>query len=120
MKNIATDISKDRQGITRALSVLPLGFDRRELRIETRKHSFRGGVYCSATVVQVSEDGRSYTHAMSYGAAGDFSKTLAHEKAARATEKAIGTMHERCLTAGVYALLDEAKRHYGHHAAIAA
>ena len=77
-----------------AETVIPLGTDRRELRIDTRK-GFRG-LRTSATVVQVNEDGRSYTHAIGARMTGDFSERIEEcNRSVRATEKTIRAMHER-------------------------
>ena len=79
-----------------AETVIPMGADRRELRIDTRK-GFRG-LRTSATVVQVSEDGRSHTHAMGLGSrmTGDYSERIEEcDRSVRATEKTIRAMHER-------------------------
>lgn len=76
----------------------PLGADRRELRITTRRNSGRRTLQARAAVVQVSEDGRSYTHAFSLSrqGCGDFSAVLI-EAPGRATEKALTALHLQAL-----------------------
>jgi hypothetical protein len=79
-------------------TVIPLGFDRRELRVETRKHSFRPFIETSASVVQVSEDGRSYTHRFGMSRVPnpetcDYRKTVTSVQG-RATEKALAAQHD--------------------------
>lgn len=108
--DLVTAVSRDRWNNLSATTCIPLGFDNRELRIQTRKHSIHGGIYCNAFVVTITPMG--YSHAIGLGAGGDFSKTLDQDRSARATEKAIRAMHQRCLVAGAYAVLDEAIRHY--------
>lgn len=106
-----TTTGKTRDGITFALTSIPLGaeFGARVLRIETRKHSIYGGIYCSASVVEITPGG--FRHAIGLGAGGDFSKTLTQDRKARATEKAIRTMHAQCLPTAA-AVLAEARAHY--------
>lgn len=104
-----TTIGKDRNGITRALTSIPLGFENRELRIETRKHSIYGGVYCSATVVTITPYG--FSHAIGLGRGGDYSKTIEHSRDQRATERAIAGMHAKCM-AGADQILAAAVAHY--------
>ena len=79
----------------RASTVVDLGFDRRELRIETSKGSC--GIDTRATVVQVSEDGKSATYALNYGGGGDFSVKLGTPLAKPATEKNIRAQHEQSI-----------------------
>lgn len=93
---------RDGGGLRRVTRV-PLGFDRRELRIETRRSIWRKTLETSATVVQVHEDGNGYTHALGLGTGcGDFSARVA-ESAARATEAAIVRQHDSVDIAGVLA-----------------
>lgn len=82
------------------ITKIPLGFDRRELRIETGKAS-RGGIEVDARVVQLSECGRTHSHA--YGRGGDYSKVIG-ARAARGTEKALLDLHMHGL-----AMLDQVK-----------
>ena len=112
-----TEVGKDRNGTTRALSVALLGFDNRQLRIETRKHGIYGGVYCNACVVTLNATG--YSHAIGVGRGGDFSKTLLHERGARATVQAIERMHRECM-ANAAAVLAEAIAYYPQPVAQAA
>lgn len=84
------------------ITKIPLGFDRRELRIETGKAS-RGGIAVDARVVQLSECGRMHTHAYGLGAGGDFSKVI-EVRPVRGTEKALLDLHMHGL-----AKLDEVK-----------
>ena len=106
-----TTVRRSQYGDLFAETVVPLGADRRELRIDTRK-GFRG-LRTSATVVQVSEDGRSFTHAMGLGTGlGDFSRTLRQQDPkVRATEKAIRSLHADALTE-IDATLAAARAHY--------
>ena len=106
-----TTTERDRAGKLSVKTVIPLGADRRELHITTRRNSVRGGIQCGARVEQVSEDGRSYTHAFSFGSGGDYSKTLAHDIKGRATEKALTTMHAAAML-DVEAVIAAAKAHY--------
>ena len=106
-----TTISRDREGKLRALTIIDLGSERRQLRIETSKCSFKPGVETGATVVQASEDGLSYTHSFSFGGEGDFSRRLCHNAALRGTERAISAQHQSVL-AGVDAIIAAAKAHY--------
>lgn len=106
-------LKRDRWDKLSANTTIPLGAERRELRIHTSK-SGNGVVSCSADVVQRSEDGLSYQQAfaLSKYSRGDYCKTLAHVLQARATEKTIRTMHAAAL-AGIDAVLTEARAHYG-------
>ena len=105
-------ITRNARNELRAESVVPLGFDRRELRISTHK-TYRG-LACGATVVQVAEDGRTFTHVLLR----DFSRQLVCNPKARATETNIRVMHERCAAewgdaSGLWgALLTEARKQY--------
>lgn len=116
----AFQVTRTPRGELQAQTCIPLGTDRRELRITTDK-AYRGGIECEASVVQMSEDGRSYTHAfaMSSHGKGDFRKTLATDRTKRATEKALATMHAAAL-AGADAVLQEARDFYALQAASAA
>lgn len=81
------------KGPLRAETHIPLGFDRRELRISTGKSS-RGGLSCTANVVQVDEDGRT----IRFVVFGDYSKQLARDNAMRCTEKNLLAMHSSALS----------------------
>lgn len=95
----------------RARTVIVLGFDRRELHIETSKAS--RGVSCRASVYQKTEDGQGLVHAFAFGGQGDdFRRDLSRDPAARATEKTLTTMHAAAL-AGLPALLASVHAHYG-------
>lgn len=98
--------SRDRDGKAQAETVIPLGFDRRELRITTRK-SFRPGIQSQAQVVQVSEDGKSHSFAMF----ADYNTRLEEDRMARCTEKTIAAMHARALE-GIEDVLTAARAHY--------
>lgn len=95
---------------------IDLGADHRQLWITTEK-SARGGIGCAASVMQVSEDGRSFTHsfALSRFGKGDFRKTVAHDTTKRATVKALETMHAAALLT-VETLLAEARAFYAAQA----
>lgn len=97
-----TTVKRNRDGLE-AETRIPLGFDRRELRITTSKGS--RGVYTGALVVQVTDRGFTFVLCQ------DYRKTLAQDKAARATEKTIRTMHAAVL-ANVDAVVAEAKAFY--------
>jgi len=90
-KDMETRVERDRYGKLSANTVVPLGVDRRELRIETYK-TCNGRVKCNANVVTVEEHG--YSHRMSFAGdrSGDYSKVLAVE-AVRATEKNLRAVH---------------------------
>ena len=98
-------ISRDMRGALNAETCIPLGQNRRELRISTRKTS--RGMVCSAMAVQVSEDGRSYM----FAPFSDFGRTLAHDRAARCTEKTVRAMHAAGL-AQADDLIRAASAHY--------
>lgn len=89
----------------KAKSAIPLGIERRELRIETQKRS--RGLSAHASVVQVSADGLSFT----WAPFSDFSESVEADPSARCTEKAIRAMHERAL-AKLPALIARAAKHY--------
>lgn len=72
------------------------------LTIETDKH-YNGGLDATATVFWFGDHSRS--HAFGLGGGGDFSKTLAVNKTARATQKAIDTLHAQTFTPEVIASL---------------
>lgn len=110
-------VIRNARGELQAQTRIPLGSDRRELRITTDK-GYRGGLDCDARVVQVSEDGCSYQHAfgLARDGSGDFSKNLATDRTKRATAKAIETMHRECLALAP-AVLDEARAYYAAQAA---
>lgn len=94
-----TTIKRNHEGKLVAETRIELGFDRRELRIDTQKNHnhYGGGVKTGATVVQVSEDGMSYTHVFGLAGDGDWSRTLIHDKTARGTEKTITAQHSTAL-----------------------
>jgi hypothetical protein len=103
-------VTRDHNGKLEAVSTFPLG-ERRELRITTDK-GYKG-LSCDAMVRQLSESGNSWTHAFSLSrfSKGDYSRTLVLDKAKRATEKSIATMH----AAGLLRLdevMAEVKAHY--------
>ena len=55
--NLTTTVARNMHNVLVAETVIQLGADRRELRIQTRKDSHRGGLQSTARVVQVSECG---------------------------------------------------------------
>ncbi len=101
----------------RATTDIDLGNERRMLRFETSKRS-SGGLSTFATVHQVSEDGRSITHAIGFGipGMGDFSRLVEQEREWRCTEKNVRTLHERALER-VEAITAMAREHYVQQAA---
>lgn len=98
-------------GGQRAETMIPLGFDRRELKITTQKRG-SGGISTHASVVQIGEDGLSFTHVMCT----DYSQTIAHDRTARATSAAIERMHVGAL-AGIAETIEAARKHYRKPAA---
>lgn len=94
----------------RGETVIPLGFDRRELRITTSKHPWNPTIDTQARVVQVSEDSRSYSHVIGVAGTGDFSVKL-RSNPLRATEKNIRVQHEEALKS-VETLFAQALAHY--------
>lgn len=111
----AYTLTRDRDGALTAETREPLGADRRELRVTTRKNSVRRCLECSAMVVQVHADGSGYTHAFGLAGGGDFSRVILHRDA-RCTEKTIRAMHEEALQ-GFAAVLADARAHYANRAA---
>lgn len=107
--NYVMQVKRGRDGLE-AETRVPLGFDRRELRITTGKGS--RGVYTGCQVVQVAADGLGFSFLM-YG---DFGKVLNQDKAARATEKTIRTMHASALV-GVDAVVADVMAFYGQKVA---
>lgn len=74
-------------------TVIPMP-ERRELRITSRKNASRKSLQCTASVVQVAEDGRSFTHVFSLGGAeGDYFARIAEVPNGRATEKSLTSLH---------------------------
>lgn len=92
-KDMETRVERDRDGTLRVSTVVALGVDRRELRIETKK-SNGGRVKCGADVFTVSENGLVVYCRISFAGdrSGDYSKVLAAE-AVRATEKNLRAVH---------------------------
>ena len=111
-----TKLSRDRDGKLQAETRIPLGFENRELRIETSKH-YSGGTATTAKVVEVTESGFRFAIGIGGSGKGDYSKTIAHERC-RATEKAIERLHHKAL-AQQYAIEAEARAHYGQTVASA-
>jgi hypothetical protein len=113
MSNYETNFGRNRQDKSfEGNTTIPLGFDRRELRISTYKHPFDGGLQTVARVVQVSEDGRSYSHAFGLAGGGDFNVKLKRDKGLRCTEKNVRAMHAEALSLAD-ATLASALMHYG-------
>ncbi len=103
------DLARDSRGRLSATTTIVLDATR-ELRIVTSK-DYRVGVSTDARVFTRRHDGASWSHAFGLAGGGDFSKTIAHDRAARATEKTLRDMHAAAL-AGVAALTAEARQHY--------
>lgn len=97
-------LTRDRDGVSAETSI-PLGVDRRELRITTNK--FTRGLWCQANVVQLAEDGRGFSFVLHQ----DYSKVLAKDPAARATKNNICAMHARAL-ANIEPVLVEVRAQY--------
>lgn len=93
----AYTITRDAWKNLRAQTRVDLGFDRRQLRIETCKSG--AGIVSRASVLQQTEDGASWTHAFGLAGGGDFSERLSTVPGARCTEKALRTAHEAALRA---------------------
>lgn len=89
-----------------------LGFDRRQLIIETGRS--RPGLVAKAYVVQVSEDGHIETRAFGIGRCGDFSLKIAERAGARATEKAVRELHQEALGCAAQ-MKAAALTHYGQN-----
>ena len=91
--------------------------NQQQLRIETNKAVFSGGLRCSASVVTVYEGG--YQHAFgSRDGTGDWSRTLAL-KEARGTEKALREFHAETIAknGGLETIIGLARAHYAAQAA---
>lgn len=93
-----------------AKTKIDLGFDRRALVIRTSRSN--GGLAAEAFVVQDSECGRFETRAYGRGRLGDFSKRLCVREGARATEKAVRSLHDLALVE-VDQLKAQAVAYYG-------
>ena len=102
------DLTRDRKGQLSASTRIALD-DTHELRIVTSK-DYRKGVSTDARVFTRTGEG-SWSHAFGLAGGGDFSKTLAHDRSARATEKTLRDMQATAV-AGVEALIAEARQHY--------
>jgi hypothetical protein len=113
-----TTVKRSSRGELSAMTVVPLGFDRRELRVETSK-SYNGGVDCSATCVQVDANGFGYSLRLGLGGDGDYSKRLVVARGMRATEKNIRAVHAQAL-AQLDQVLAEVNAKYTREAAIGA
>lgn len=111
MPTTTTDIGRNMRGELRARSVVPLGFDSRELHIETSKSA--PGVSTGAAVHQRTADGVGLSHVFAFGGEGDdFRRTVSRDPKARATEKTLTTMHAAALV-DLAALVAAACAHYG-------
>jgi hypothetical protein len=110
MTNHIIELKRDRAGKLSAESCIPLGTERRELRIITSK-DYRQGVSTDVRVFQQTEDGFGWTHAFGLAGGGDFSKKVGHDHQARATEKKLRDMHTDALR-DLDTLLAEAREHY--------
>ena len=83
------------------------------LMLETGK-GYNGGLQCDATVHHV---GNGFaTHAFGLGSGGDFSEKVALNKTARATQKAIDTLHDQTFTQdAIDGILQRVKQWYAAH-----
>lgn len=91
-----TTVNRDSHNRLRVRTIIDMGFDRRELHIETDK-GYRGGIETSATCYQITEDGCGRQHAFGLAGGGDFSKQL-KVSPARGTEKALLALHTEAMT----------------------
>ncbi len=101
MTRPATRIGKSTYNGLTAKSTAELTIDgkRAQLSIETSKTNYpKGDITTTATIGWISADGRGVTHALGLGRAyaGDFYVTV-ERTTARATEKAITTLHNKAL-----------------------
>ena len=103
--NYETAIRRNYSGDLNAETIIPMGFDRRELRVSTRKSS-RGGLHSSAQCVQVDPDGNAYRFIVF----GDFNASLG-SMPGRCTEKNIRAQHAAAL-AGIEPVLDKCRAFY--------
>jgi hypothetical protein len=103
----------DGKGPLTAKSIIDLGFDRRELVIETGRST--KGLQSEAYVQQRSADGLFVSRAFGIAGRGDFSAVVAQREGARATEKALRALHEQALDSLDF-VLERALRHYGRSA----
>lgn len=99
----------DGKGPLELTTKIPLGRDRRELRICTVKRSL-GGIAADARVVQISECGRFASYAS--GLRGDF-QTIVERRQVRGTEKALLDLHMTAL-AKAEELLASARSYYNY------
>ena len=104
----AYTVSRSARGGTSIETDIPLGeaFPHRHLKITT--HKWTHGITCSALVVKLDPDNPG---CYSYALYKDFSRRLGHDAKARATEKALRTMHEKALE-GIEAVLADARTQY--------
>jgi len=103
----------DGNGPLTAKSIIDLGFDRRELAIETKRST--QGLQSEAYVQQRSADGLFVSRAYGIAGRGDFSAVIAQREGARATEKALGALHDQALGRLDF-VMERALRHYGRSA----
>lgn len=101
-----TIIRRGTDGALRAKTVIPFGYDRRELHINTYKSS-RGGLSASAQAVEVDPDGRSYRFTLF----ADYNRTLVADPAMRCTEKNLRMIHDRALALADEALAEAKAKH---------
>ncbi len=92
---LKTTYRKDSQGSEKAETFIPFGEERRQLNFSTFKRT-QGGLITTATVVQFSEDGRTFKHAIGFGVSGDYNRRLAVTKD-RCTAKNVKAQHELML-----------------------
>jgi hypothetical protein len=109
---------------TKQITTIPLGLNRIDMGRETTAHllletskDLYGGIHSTATVKWMGNG--FYTHSFAFGAGGgDFRKTLIADKSARATQRAIDTLHARTFTpAAVTEITASALAHYPGDAA---
>lgn len=103
-------VSRNDRDQLRVESCIPLGAERREIHVSTRR-SYDKAVVCSAHVRQQSEDGHSWTIIMGLAGDGDWSAEL-ERRAVRGTRDNLVAAHRAGL-AKLMALLPAIKAQYG-------
>jgi hypothetical protein len=103
----------DGKGPLTATSIIDLGFDRRELAIETSRST--QGLQSKAYGQQRSGDGLFVSRVSGNTGRADFIAVVAQREDARATEKALRALHEQALDSLDF-VLERALRHYGRSA----
>lgn len=111
MNTYTTTVERTMHGNLQAKTIIDLGDGRRELHVTTDK-AYRGGISCDARVMQRTGSGfLSHAFGLSRDGSGDYSKTLAEDRAKRATQKALETMHREAL-ATIDSVIAEANAWY--------